>query len=214
MATAPLTDAGDDADARDVTPRAEARYVRTDPSVAIAPPLALPSAMPAKDPDPSIWRDLTFVTGVTLVVQLGVLGVLTRFPATSTSWGDGSFGNILKNDLAGPRWDGDPWYWNYITHPVAGAEYYLVARNRGCSLPMSLLYATALSAYWELVTEAYFERPSGQDLVITPLAGLVLGELRYQAKVTVLEGRGIHAGFWRVLAAVLLDPLDALTGGL
>jgi len=79
---------------------------------------------------------------------------------------------------------------------------------------MSLVYATALSAYWELVTEAYFERPSGQDLIITPLAGLVLGELRYQAKVTVLEGRGIHAGFWRVLAAVLLDPLDALTGGL
>ncbi len=197
-----------------VSPPRDARYVAVDPARALAPPLPVPTLAATTASEPSVWRDLTFVSGVTVVVQLGVLGVLTRFPATSTSWGDGSFGNILKNDLAGPRWDGDPWYWNYITHPVAGAEYYLLARNRGCSWTASLLYATAMSAYWELVTEAYFERPSSQDLIITPLAGLVLGELRYQAKVTVLEGQGTKAGFWRVLAAVLLDPLDALTGGL
>lgn len=194
-------------------------YVPVDPAATFvasltmtAPPPAGPSNSPT-DP-PSVWRSLTFVTGVTVVVQLGVLGVLTRFPATSTSWGEGSFDNILRNDLAGPRWDGDPWYWNYVTHPVAGAEYYLLARNRGCDPFESFLYGAALSAYWELVTEAYFERPSGQDLLVTPLAGFLLGELRYQVKVSVLEGRGTRAGFWRVLAAVLVDPLDALTGGL
>jgi hypothetical protein len=180
------------------------------PSV-VAPPLAPPPAAPARE---GPWRDLSVVSVALLGAQIVTLSVLSQFPATSTGWGDGSFDNILRNDLAGPIWDGDPWYWNYVTHPIAGAEYYLLARNRSVPWFWSLAYAAGMSAFWEGVTEAYYERPSGQDLLVTPLVGAFVGEVRYRIKEHVLEGQGRHAALWRVIVAVILDPADAVTGGL
>jgi hypothetical protein len=181
-------------------------------TLVIAPP---PVRVPlAAEPDEGAWRKLSVVSVALLGAQIVTLSVLTQFPASSTGWGDGSFDNILRHDLEGPLWDGDPWYWNYVTHPLAGAEYYLLARNRGATWYGSLGYAAGMSAFWEGVTEAYYERPSGQDLLVTPLAGAIIGEVRYQVKAHLLEGQGRHAPLWRVIAAVILDPVDALTGGL
>lgn len=168
----------------------------------------------ASEPEEGTWRKLSVVSVALLGAQVVTLSALAQFPATSTGWGDGAFDNILRNDIEGFRWDGDPWYWNYVAHPVAGAEYYLLARDRGVPWYGSLAYAAGMSAFWEGVTEAYYERPSGQDLLVTPLAGAFIGEVRYQVKTHLLEGRGRHAPLWRVVTAVLLDPVDALTGGL
>lgn len=180
----------------------------------LAPPVATVHVPLAPGADEGVWRNLSVVSVALLGAQIVTLSILTQFPATSTGWGEGSFDNILRHDFQGPVWDGDPWYWNYVTHPLAGAEYYLLARNRGVSWYWSLAYAAGMSAFWEGVTEAYYERPSGQDLLVTPLAGSFIGEVRYQVKVNLLQGQGLRAAPWRVVTAVLLDPVDALTGGL
>jgi hypothetical protein len=184
-----------------------------------APPMVVPMAPPVtatlpRGPTPGPWRDLSLVSVAVLGTQIVTLVVLTQFPATSTGWGDGSFDNIVKHDLQGPTWDGDPWYWNYVTHPISGSEYYLIARNRDVSWYWSLGYAAAMSAFWEGVTEAYYERPSGQDLLVTPLAGAFIGEVRFQAKRQLLARCDEAPSFWCTLGIVLLDPVDALTGGL
>jgi hypothetical protein len=182
-----------------------------------APPSSAPapSAVPPfAQPYDGAWRELSVVSVAVLGAQIATLSVLTQFPATSTGWGEGSFDNILRHDFQGPVWDGDPWYWNFVTHPMAGAEYYLLARNRGQPWYTSLAYAAAMSAFWEGVTEAYYERPSGQDLLVTPLTGSLIGEVRYQVSRHLLGGRGLDAEPWRVVVAILLDPVDALTGGL
>lgn len=160
-----------------------------------------------------LTRNLPFMTVALLGAQVGTLGVLSQLPSDVTNWGEGSFDQILQNDLRGPKWDTDGWGWNYLAHPVVGSEYYLLARNRGANWWQSLSYSVAMSTFWELFTEAYYERPSRQDLLITPLAGSLLGELRYQAR-TSLRPTGTYAErTWKKVAIVALDPVEALTGG-
>lgn len=79
------------------------------------------------------------------------------------------------------EWDGDWWVINVVGHGLMGAESYLRARQCEHSVWASLLFTAGASAVWEYVFEAPHVRPSANDLVLTPLIGLGLGELRYQA---------------------------------
>ena len=162
----------------------------------------------------SVLRNLPFVTGGVIGFQVASLFVISRLPADATGWGEGSFEDIPETNLKGPKWDNDPWLWNYVGHPLAGAEYYLLARNRNAEWWAALLYAAALSCFWEFFTEAYYERPSGQDLMVTPFGGALLGEARWQAKRALLGPKGRSRKAWRTALAIVLDPIDALTGGL
>lgn len=91
------------------------------------------------------------------------------------------------------EWDGDPWPINVVGHGIFGSELYLRARLCHHEVPMALLYATGASAMWEYVFEGNGVRPSGFDLWYTPLAGMILGELR-------------HVG-WRAAASLANAPL-------
>jgi hypothetical protein len=59
---------------------------------------------------------------------------------------------------------------------------------------------------WEFGIESCFERPSSEDLIVTPVVGSLLGEARFQAKRALLEADTPTA---RVLA-VLVDPVQSL----
>lgn len=115
-----------------------------------------------------------------------------------------------------PRWesseaffeqDGDRWQINVIGHGLFGSELYLRART--CRLPtwQALLLTGLASTTWEYGFEASGVRPSGLDLLYTPLAGLVLGEGRYFAWSKI---RRLPSGAGRTLLSALLDPLGDL----
>lgn len=151
--------------------------------------------------------------GVTTFQSVMVVA-MTQLPPEVTGWTgrEPGFTNISRSFTLGPRFDDDAWYWNAIAHPLAGAEYYLLARNRGAAGWQALLYAAALSAFFEFGPEAAYERASIQDLIITPIGGAILGECRYQARKALIDPRtGKANATWKQVLVVILDPIEALT---
>ena len=95
---------------------------------------------------------------------------------------------------------------NMAWHPFGGTLYYLVARGNGLGMGESLLYSASGSALWEYVAE-YPEKISLNDLVLTPLTGLAIGEPLHA--LGVLFERGERTVAHRLLAAAL-SPFRAM----
>jgi hypothetical protein len=68
---------------------------------------------------------------------------------------------------------------NFITHPGGGTLYYWAARGNRLSIPASFAYAATASTLWELLGE-FREHASINDMFVTPISGLVLGESTLQ----------------------------------
>jgi hypothetical protein len=102
------------------------------------------------------------------------------------------------------EWDGDPWPINVVGHGLLGSEFY--TRMRICRHgPLESLAATAASAVvWDYAFEAGGVRPSGLDLIYTPLAGALLGEGRYWAW---RGASSLSNPVWRTTLMVVFDPL-------
>ncbi|KYF74730.1 hypothetical protein BE17_15240, partial [Sorangium cellulosum] len=115
-------------------------------------------------------------------------------------------------DAAQPafRWDHDPWPINVFGHGLLGSEIYLRARTCRFSAPAAVAFAVAGTHLWEYGYEANGVRPSALDLVYTPLAGALLGELRY---ATWRAARGIRSAPARVLVRALVDPFGEIERG-
>lgn len=64
---------------------------------------------------------------------------------------------------------------NFIGHPLGGTGYYLSARGNRLSILSSFGFAVAGSGLWELFGEVG-EIISTNDSIVTPLAGLAIGE--------------------------------------
>ena len=75
-----------------------------------------------------------------------------------------------------PIWDKDDWAFNYVGHPIAGSYYYNSVRSQNATWLESFLFATFQSCVWEYVIEGLAERPSIQDLIVTPIGGVIIGE--------------------------------------
>jgi len=75
----------------------------------------------------------------------------------------------------------------------------------------SLAYSAALSTFYEYMAENLIQQPSINDLLITPLVGSLLGELRYSLKEKIRTNPSSVPGarYW----IALLDPLDISIGG-
>lgn len=147
------------------------------------------------------------------VMTLGLVGALCATVyanRNSEAWRDE--GHHYRDGFTrAPVLDDDAWYYNYALHPWAGSEYFLVARNRDCTFWQSLAYSALLSTFYEYGPENAIQQPSLNDLLVTPIAGALLGEWRYslrnklRADPTSVPG----ARYW----IVLLDPLDISIGG-
>jgi hypothetical protein len=101
------------------------------------------------------------------------------------------------------EWDGDRWPINVIGHGLFGSELYLKARQCRHSEWLALAVAAGGSVAWEYAIEASAVRPSGLDLVYTPLAGALLGEARFWG---YRWARSLSGGS-RAFLATLFDPL-------
>jgi hypothetical protein len=106
-----------------------------------------------------------------------------------------------------PVWDTDGIVANYVLHPIMGAEAYLTVRNRGYGPIESFLFATGVSVGWEYLFEAWVERPSTQDLLVTSPIGSLQGELRFQMRRRIARW---SPSVGRNALLILVDPVEAL----
>lgn len=179
----------------------------------------LPYSVTGSEPN---WKRLWLNTGVIGGAFIGTLFVLECLPEDATSWNRAEiqsvapfkrwFRNIFKK---GFEWDHDKFYFNYILHPYAGAVYYMGARSCGFNAWQSLLYCTCISTFfWEFGIEAFMERPSIQDLFITPLIGSLIGEGFYKIKRTIVNNGYRLAGSAILgnIVVFLVDPINEVIG--
>lgn len=129
-------------------------------------------------PDPErgerrhFWRDHLFMYGAVWVFTFTVnfRGLGSKFSR------DASFKKLGYHFVAPPELnDGDPVVTNYIAHPVFGAFTYHVFRQRGYTARQSFFASTLHSALFEYTVEGFIQRPSGVDLLVTPLVGAPVG---------------------------------------
>ena len=105
-----------------------------------------------------------------------------------------------------PKWDPDRWYFNYLGHPYFGAIVYIRARERGFGAVGGFGYAALLSGIYEYGIEALFERPSYQDLFVTPVGGLLLGAVLFEPlREHIRRKAALH--WYDHVALALTDPL-------
>lgn len=161
------------------------------------------------------WHRLWINTAVLNGAFISTLLVLECLPEDATSWNRAELqdvplfkrwhNHVIKK---GPEWDHDKFYFNYILHPYAGAAYYMAARSCGFNVWQSLLYCTCISTIgWEFGIEAFMERPSIQDIFVTPLIGGFIGEQFYKLKRKIVSNGYTLAGS-SVLGNIIVFLID------
>lgn len=160
-------------------------------------------------------------TGVLFGAGFVALGVLQLLPENTTGWSTAEIRKVpffqrwTTNVKKGPVWDKDLAIFNYVLHPYAGAAYYMGARSQGCNIFYSFLYSAGISTiFWEYGIEAFMEVPSIQDLIITPVAGSIIGEGFYVLKRSIVSNdyRLFGSRLLGNVAAYLIDPVNEVIG--
>lgn len=157
------------------------------------------------------WKRMWTNTCVLSGAYVATLLVLECLPPDATAWNRAEIRNVplfkrWYNHVIkqGPEWDHDNPVFNYILHPYAGAAYFMACRSTGFNFWQSFLYSAAISTIgWEFGIEAFMERPSVQDLFITPCVGSAIGEMFYRVK------RGIVANDYELAGSKLLGNVVA-----
>jgi len=129
------------------------------------------------------WRGLGRDTAFFLGYQTVAAGVLYLLPESMTKWNAEQRRTSMQrwwDNVRHPVWDKDNWYVNYIGHPYFGAIGYIRARERRFGAFGGFWYAALISGLYEFGIEALFERPSYQDLIVTPVGGLLLGAMLFE----------------------------------
>lgn len=168
------------------------------------------------------WHGMWINTAVYAGAFIGTLFVLECLPEDATAWNRAElqkdpfytrwFNNIFKK---GPEWDHDKFIFNYVLHPYAGAAYFMAARTCGFNFWQSMLYSACISTIgWEFGIEACMERPSYQDIFITPLVGSIMGEGFYRLKRLIVDRDYYVLGSRAIghILAFFLDPVNEVVG--
>ncbi len=165
------------------------------------------SSKPQRD-----WKGIGIDTAFFLGYQVAFAGVLWLLPESVTSWTEEQKKATLAKwrvNVQNPVWDHDKFWINYIAHPYWGATYYTRARERGFGEFGSFSYSALLSALYEFGIEAFFEPPSYNDLIVTPVGGYIVGKYVFEPVRDMIKAKPElkwydHAGL------ILTDPLGAL----
>jgi hypothetical protein len=155
------------------------------------------------------WRGLQRDTAFFLGYQVVGAGILYLLPEDVTKWTAEQRKTSMHRwweNVQHPTWDKDHWYVNYLGHPYFGAIAYIRAREREFGAFGSFWYAALLSGFYEFGIEALFERPSYQDLIVTPAAGALLGALLFEPIREHIQGKP-ERRWYDHLTLALTDPL-------
>lgn len=98
-----------------------------------------------------------------------------------------SLNSVKENFKHGFKWDNDNLGDNMFLHPYSGNLYFNAARSNGYNFWQSSLFAVGGSAMWEMFMEC--EYPSTNDIICTPIGGMVLGEMTYRISDTMIDVR-------------------------
>jgi hypothetical protein len=151
-----------------------------------------------------------------LAYQVTSIAILYTLPEEATGWTTESKENYSLgqwwDNVRHPEWDNDDFFFNYVTHPYRGAAYFVRSRERGYDDTASFWYAAALSASYEFGAEALFERPSYQDLIVTPVGGWLLGRyfMRVREDLQAEEQTGTVLPWRQRFIWTMTDPLGAI----
>ncbi|MDH4044044.1 MAG: DUF3943 domain-containing protein, partial [Gemmatimonadota bacterium] len=107
----------------------------------------------------------------------------------------------------------NPWQWdenaflnNQFSHPYHGNLYFNAARTNGYGFWESVPWAFGGSLMWELFGEAW--APAPNDLWMTSLGGIALGEMLYRASSLTLDNTATGTErVFREIGATLLNPI-------
>ena len=150
------------------------------------------------------------------MMAVGAIGVLYMSPDNVSNWEDKDLSPVAMGDRYahkvgdGPVVDKDEDGINFIGHPYFGGAYYMHARQLGYPRNDAFLFSFLMSTcMYEYGVEAFFERPSMQDLVFTPIAGSFVGELMWwgQTRIRANHMRLAGSKILGHLCTVLLDPI-------
>jgi hypothetical protein len=164
--------------------------------------------------DASIWRKMgraqLFIGGTELIC----MGILMAMPEEVTKWQPGFMNEAKKNLKRSfttlPVNDNDGWGFNFVGHPIAGSLYYNSIRSQNATIFQSFVFSFAQSAFWEYVIEGMAEKPSLQDLIVTPIFGTLLGEASHMATISMRRN-----GFnWlEKITVIIINPFYAVNNG-
>lgn len=162
-----------------------------------------------------VLEKTAYLAGYELIMMYG----LAQAPQSITHWEPHKRkvsswpSNWRYNVTHAPVLDGDHLAMNFVAHPISGAGYYQVARSSWLSPAESFGYSAIESnVIWEYGFEALIERPSVQDLIITPALGSLLGELEYRLckKIEAQDGKVLGSKALGSTALFLLNPFNGI----
>jgi hypothetical protein len=155
------------------------------------------------------WRGLGRDTAFFVGYEAVAAGILYLLPERVTHWTVEDRRTSLQSwweHVRHPQWDPDHWSVNYLGHPYFGAIAYVRACERGFGPLGGFGYAAVLSGLYEYGIEALFERPSYQDLLVTPVGGLLLGAVLFDPIRAHIRRKSALHWYDHVILA-LTDPL-------
>jgi hypothetical protein len=161
-------------------------------------------------------------TGYLIVPAAIIIGLLYAAPESVSNWDKEDKSNSLgdlgekwwDNVSNGPVWDEDDWWLNWIGHPYWGATYYLHSRHYAYTKWESFWYSFFVSnILYEYGVEAFAEKPSIQDLILTPVGGWLVGEfifLPIEAKIISNGNRLWGSKILGRTARFVMDPIGSI----
>jgi hypothetical protein len=153
--------------------------------------------------DKNYWLPAVEVVGL----NFGVWGYHKYL--SGENWSNISWETIKNNFKYGFQWDADGYLINQFWHPYHGSNYYNAARSNGLTFWESAPHAFFGSLTWEYFYEN--ERPSYNDIVNTPVTGIILGEISFRISNLIIDES--TDGFERVIrefTSTLIDPMQGL----
>jgi hypothetical protein len=160
------------------------------------------------------WDGIRKDTAHFMGYQLAIIGVLWVAPTSISGWTDETKEDFsfqqYKDNVRQIVWDKDDWWINYVLHPYWGGAYYVRAQRRGFGPVGSFWYAAALSSIYEFGAEAFFEEPSIQDLIVTPVAGYFVGKYFMEVRANIEKTPAGQRSRTDKFILVMTDPMGAL----
>lgn len=157
------------------------------------------------------WGGLARDTAFILGLQLIGVGIFYVLPESISKWSDEQKDNVSFSqwweNFQDPTWDKDAW-WVNAGHAYFGAAYYVRARERGFGAVPSFLYSAVASTLYEFGIEAVWERPSYQDLIVTPVGGALIGAFIFEPIRNVIKAKAELKWYDHALL-IATDPLGA-----